>query len=147
MFSVSSFLVVFVAVPRAIGRRGPNIGWTNGRPGRLNRLGIVPLALGTAGWMWSLANHYESGETVPVSLVPETLIATGPYRFSRNPMYSSEGAMLAGWTLYFGSPRLLVRSAAFAGAVRYAVGREERTLQARFGDTWQEYASKVPRWL
>ena len=107
----------------------------------------MPLGLGAAGWAWSLANHYEAGGTVPASLLPERLIATGPYKFSRNPMYVSEGAMLFGWALYFGNLRLLARSAAFVGAVRYAVSREERTLEARFGDAWQEYTSDVPRWL
>ena len=146
-FSVAAFLVAFGAVPRAMGRRGPRLGWSGGRPGPLNRMGTVPLALGAAGWAWCLAHHYEPGGTVPVSLVPESLIGSGPYRISRNPMYLSEGAILLGWTLYYGSPKLLARTATFAAGVRYAVGREERTLQARFGDAWQEYAAKVPRWV
>lgn len=146
-FSVASFLVVFGVVPCVIGRRGRLFGWSEGRPGLINRLGIVPLALGVAGWAWCLANHYEPGGTVPASLVPESLIRTGPYKFSRNPMYLSEGSVLLGWTLYFGSPALLVRTSVLAAAMGYAVRREERTLQSRFGDSWQDYASKVPRWL
>jgi protein-S-isoprenylcysteine O-methyltransferase Ste14 len=145
--SVAAFLVVFGLVPRAIGRRGRRFGWSTGRPGFLNRLGAVPLTLGAAGWAWCIANHYEPSGTVPASLVPESLIVSGPYKHSRNPIYISEEALLVGWALYFGSPVLFTLCAAFPVAARYAVGREEQTLQTRFGDAWREYACKVPRWL
>lgn len=79
--------------------------------------------------------------------MPESRIARGPYRFSRNPMYVCEQAVLLGWTIYFGSPGLLVGMAALGAGMRYAVAREERTLEGRFGDSWRDYASKVPRWI
>ena len=110
-------------------------------------MGVVPLGLGAAGLLWCMVSHYRPGETVAVSLVPEDLIASGPYRFSRNPMYVSEQSILLGWVLYFGSPRLFGCAVALAGAMRYAVSREERTLRHRFGERWHAYAAKVPRWL
>ena len=145
--SVVSWLGIFLVIPWAIARRGRRIGWAAGRPALLNRLGVVPLGLGAAGLTWCLAAHYEPGETVALSLVPEKLIAAGPYRFSRNPMYVSEEATLVGWAIYFGSPSLLACSVALAAGMRYAVGREEKTLQDRFGDSWRDYAAQVPRWL
>jgi protein-S-isoprenylcysteine O-methyltransferase Ste14 len=62
-------------------------------------------------------------------------------------MYVSEQALLVGWTVYFGSPTLLGCAAALAAAMRYAVSREERTLQSRFAESWQDYAARAPRWL
>lgn len=82
-----------------------------------------------------------------MSLVPEHLIAKGPYRVSRNPMYVCEQAVLLGWATYFGSPGLLAVMSVLGAGMRYAVGREERTLEHRFGDAWREYSSKVPRWI
>lgn len=146
-FSVLSWLAMFVFAPWTIGCRGRNIGWRQGRPSVLNRAGIVPFGLGAAGLGWCLAVHYAPGEKVPVSLVPESLIAKGPYRVSRNPMYVCEQAVLLGWTIYFGSPALVAAMSALGAGMRYAVGREERTLAGRFGDSWREYASKVPRWI
>jgi protein-S-isoprenylcysteine O-methyltransferase Ste14 len=146
-FSVASWLAIFGIIPWAIGRRGRRVGWSTGRPAPLNRLGLVPLGLGAAGLTWCLAAHYAPGETVALSLIPENLISSGPYRFSRNPMYVSEEATLVGWTLYFGSPGLLGCTVALATAMRYAVSREERTLLAWFGESWQEFAATVPRWL
>lgn len=146
-FSVSSWLGIFGFAPWAIGRRGRNLGWRRGKPSLANRAGVVPFGLGAAGLGWCLAVHYEPGEQVPVSLVPDHLIARGPYRFSRNPMYVCEQTVLLGWTLYFGSPSLLAIMSGLGAGMRYAVGREERTLQARFGDSWRDYASQVPRWI
>jgi protein-S-isoprenylcysteine O-methyltransferase Ste14 len=62
-------------------------------------------------------------------------------------MYVCEQTIVLGWTIYYGSPRLLAGMAALGAGMRYAVGREERTLDSRFGDSWREYASEVPRWL
>ena len=108
---------------------------------------MIPLGLGAAGLGWCLAAHYDPGEKVAMSLVPENLIAKGPYRFSRNPMYVCEQTVLLGWTIYFGSPGVLAGQSVLGGAMRYAVAREERTLEGRFGDSWRDYASKVPRWV
>ena len=62
-------------------------------------------------------------------------------------MYVCEGSILLGWRVYFGSPTLLAILAAFVGGTNHAVRREERTLQAQFGDRWEVYASRVPRWV
>lgn len=84
---------------------------------------------------------------MPVSLVPERLIATGPYRFSRNPMYVCEQSILFGWILYFGSPGLGAGATVLGAAMRYAVHREERTMAERFGESWRDYAATVRRWI
>ena len=146
-FSVGSWLVLFALLPWALGRRGRKAGWRADEPGLLNRTGLLVLAFGAGGLGWCLASHYSPGETIPVSLVPENLIRSGPYRFSRNPMYVSEQLLLLGWAVYFGSPALLGGSGVLAGLMRYAVGREERTLRREFGASWEEYANRVPRWI
>jgi protein-S-isoprenylcysteine O-methyltransferase Ste14 len=147
-FVVSALFGIYGFVPWLIGRRGAKVGWRNGRPSALNRAGLIPLGLGAAGLAWNMAVRFAAGETtVPVSLVPENLISTGPHRFSRNPMYVCEQALLLGWTVYFGSPGLLFGASAHGAGMQYAVRREERTLEERFGDSWREYASRVPRWI
>ncbi|HEY1652326.1 MAG TPA: isoprenylcysteine carboxylmethyltransferase family protein [Acidimicrobiales bacterium] len=144
--SVAAWSAIFAGVPTALSRRGPRLGWRGGRPSRANRAAVVPLVLGSAGLLWCARSHYPQGEMVEVSLVPERLIASGPYRYSRNPMYVSEGAIWLGWTLYYGSPNVLAAGLALATAMRYAVGREERTLEHEFGRSWTRYAEAVPRW-
>ena len=62
-------------------------------------------------------------------------------------MYVCEQAVAVGWTVYFGSPGLLGAMSALGAAMRYAFSREEQTLESRFGDSWPEYTSRVPRWF
>ena len=145
--SFASAYAAHVGLPLTIASRGRRVGWGTGQPGLLNRLGLVPVGLGAAGLGWCIVLHYRPGETVAISLTPEFLIDTGPYRFSRNPMYVAEQAMWAGWSLFFGSPRLLGYGLGLAAALSYVVAREERTLQRCFGASWKQYADRVPRWL
>lgn len=77
----------------------------------------------------------------------ETLVTTGPYRFSRNPMY-------VGWTgLYLGLALLadtvwpLVLFPAVALLVHRQVRQEERALQRRFGRAYESYRERVRRYL
>jgi len=85
----------------------------------------------------------------PLALVPATrLVAEGPYRLSRNPMYVGVLALYLGlclltnlaWALLFGLLPL-------AALVLWIVPSEERYLERRFGDDYREYRRSVRRWL
>lgn len=76
------------------------------------------------------------------------LITDGPFRFSRNPIYTGNTLMLAGAGLAFSALWLLLAAAAAAIATHYlAVLREEAHLDAKFGEEWRAYAATTPRWL
>jgi len=78
---------------------------------------------------------------------PATLISTGPYATSRNPMY-------VGWTLLYIGVALISRNAwilaslpVVAGLVHRDVLREERTLKRAFGEGYVRYRKRVRRYL
>jgi protein-S-isoprenylcysteine O-methyltransferase Ste14 len=142
-------ITVHAGLPLVLSRRGRRFGWRQGRPGGPNVLGLIPISVGAAGLAWCYASHRANApeEAVRVSLVPEYLVANGPYRFSRNPMYMTEQMIWQGWAIFFGSPVVFLVSAVLFTGMRKAVRREERTLERRFGSAWHEYARSVPRWL
>jgi protein-S-isoprenylcysteine O-methyltransferase Ste14 len=77
-----------------------------------------------------------------------TLVTNGPFRFSRNPIYVGNTITLFAMALAFSN--LWYAAAAFAMAFlvdRLAIRREEIHLALRFGETWNAYASRTPRWL
>ena len=89
------------------------------------------------------------GRGTPVPLdPPRTLLARGPYRLTRNPMYLLYVAVAAAEALLFRSPALAAYAAAlFAVAHLYVTRIEEPRLLERFGADYAAYARRVPRWL
>jgi protein-S-isoprenylcysteine O-methyltransferase Ste14 len=76
------------------------------------------------------------------------LVATGPYRYVRNPMILAVAAMLAGQVLFFGSLALAAWCAVFVIVNHvYFLAVEEPGLERRFGEAYGEYQRRVPRWL
>ncbi len=76
------------------------------------------------------------------------LVTTGPYRFSRNPMYTSIMMILLGESLYTGSVNLLIYSFLIWGAFQlFIVKREEPRLLRDFGKEYEDYRSHTRRWL
>lgn len=76
------------------------------------------------------------------------LITGGPFAWTRNPIYAANTLLVSGAGLLFGIGWLVL--AAVLGAAltqKLAIEREERHLAARFGQDWQDYASRTPRWL
>ena len=77
-----------------------------------------------------------------------TIVANGPYRFTRNPIYI--GMFLGQTGLAIGLDNLWVLAALvpFYLVIRYGVvAREEAYLERKFGDVYLGYKSRVRRWL
>jgi protein-S-isoprenylcysteine O-methyltransferase Ste14 len=80
---------------------------------------------------------------------PTTLIATtGPYRWTRNPMYLAMTLMYAGLAIGFDGPIALALFPLILMAIQtQVIAPEERYLEAKFGDDYRRYKAKVRRWL
>jgi protein-S-isoprenylcysteine O-methyltransferase Ste14 len=78
----------------------------------------------------------------------EALVTDGPYRFTRNPMYigmagAYAGAAIAAGTLW----PLALLPIVLLVVDRAIIPREERHLAKRFGEEYERYRQRVPRWL
>lgn len=77
-----------------------------------------------------------------------TVVASGIYRRTRNPMYLGLAGVLLGFAAWWASvPALLAVAAFVAYITRFQIRPEERALQARFGDEYARYRERVRRWL
>lgn len=106
------------------------------------------LALGFLVRVWATFHFYTHGMRV-ISLEPQaTLITSGPYRLSRNPLYLGGNVFIFfGAALLLGSPTALVATAIHLPLMDRFIRREEDQLARRFGEPWQRYRKRVPRWL
>jgi protein-S-isoprenylcysteine O-methyltransferase Ste14 len=75
-------------------------------------------------------------------------VIAGPYRRIRNPLYAGILVALAGCALAMGSATFAIATLVMALAAHLVVVRgEEPRLASRFGDAYQAYRARVPRWL
>lgn len=94
---------------------------------------------------------FRRAKTTINPLAPETassLVTSGVFKFSRNPMYLGMLLVLLSWFLYLGS--LLNLSAVFLFFLfisHFQIQPEEQAMQTLFGDQYLEYSGKVRRWL
>jgi protein-S-isoprenylcysteine O-methyltransferase Ste14 len=112
-------------------------------------LGIVPLAIGVAIYVWCVADFATAGRGTPAPIdPPRELVRRGLYRVTRNPMYVGVLATLVGQTWLFASPALAVYTLCIAvGFHLFVLGYEEPTLHRLFGDAYDRYCASVPRWI
>jgi protein-S-isoprenylcysteine O-methyltransferase Ste14 len=110
--------------------------------------GALLLATGFSLRVWAALCFYQHRMKV-ISLEPQqALITSGPYRFSRNPLYLGGNVFIFfGASLVLGSPAALVITAAHLPLVDWFIRREERQLEARFGQAWMDYKNRVRRWI
>lgn len=85
----------------------------------------------------------------PEPWLPSTAIVTdGIYGFTRNPMYLAMTLVYVAMSLAVDSIVALLLLPLVLLAIRHAViGREERYLEAKFGDEYRHYKASVRRWL
>jgi protein-S-isoprenylcysteine O-methyltransferase Ste14 len=128
--------------------------WATGTPPleRLSSVGAAGLAvLGVAAALLAVqTTHFvRAGQGTPIPLdPPRKLIATGPYRLCRNPIYVFYTLVILTEAAVLRSAALVGYAAGFALLVHgYVVGIEEPTLRKRFGAAYERYCEAVPRWL
>ena len=89
-----------------------------------------------------------AGTNVNPTLPSTVLVATGPFLFSRNPLYVALTLMYVGLALLANALWVLVSMIPVLVVMHYGVvRREERYLEAKFGDAYREYRSRVRRYV
>jgi protein-S-isoprenylcysteine O-methyltransferase Ste14 len=111
-------------------------------------LGGIVFALAVVLFAWAVTTMMRGGSNVPTSMPSKTIVASGPYRFTRNPIYLGMIVSLIGLAIAFDSVWSLVALVVFFLVIRFGVvAREEAYLERKFGDVYRSYRAHVRRWL
>jgi protein-S-isoprenylcysteine O-methyltransferase Ste14 len=128
------------------------LGWSGlGRPpaiGPAQVAGMLVAAAGAALALWCILAFALVGRGTPAPFdPPRRLVAVGPYRAVRNPMYLGAALALAGAALFYRSYALLAYSAIFLLLTHlFVVSYEEPALRRAFGQEYEAYCRRVRRW-
>lgn len=110
--------------------------------------GLALLCSGAVLAVWSRRTMEGAGTNVNPSRPATTLVVTGPYGFSRNPMYVARTFLYLGLGLLVNALSVVAVAVPLMLVMHYGVIKpEERYLEAKFGDTYRQYRSRVRRWL
>ncbi len=119
-------------VPRSIGAPG----------------GASLVLVAVAVFLFSVRTFRAAGTPVPGNRPTTTIVRTGPYHFSRNPIYLAFSLLQLGISLWVNSIWLLITLIAALALMSFVViPREERYLNARFPSEYLPYKASVRRWL
>jgi protein-S-isoprenylcysteine O-methyltransferase Ste14 len=130
--------------PLALLRNGPRL-----ETGLFVYLAFPLWLVGAVILLWSFWNFLIQGRGTPAPIdPPKELVATGFYRYVRNPMYVGVLAIIIGHFLWFGYWNLLIYAViVFIAFHLFVVLYEEPTLKRNFGASYEDYLQKVPRWI
>jgi len=111
-------------------------------------LGAIVFALAVALFVWAIVTMTRAGSNVPTSMPTMSIVDTGPYRFTRNPIYLAMMLGLVGLAIGFDSLWSLIALVFFYIIIRYGVvAREEAYLERKFGDVYRSYRARARRWV
>ena len=111
-------------------------------------LGAMVFVLALALFAWAIITITRAGSSVPTNRPTTTIVDSGPFRFTRNPIYTGMFLGLIGLAIAFDNLWLLLMLVPFAVVIRYGVvAREEAYLERKFGDVYRRYRARVRRWL
>jgi protein-S-isoprenylcysteine O-methyltransferase Ste14 len=118
-------------------------------PSGLRWAGIAVLASGFVLIVWAEVTLLRiARSTGAFGDPPGTLVAQGPYRHVRNPIYIGAFGVLLGLSWWRSSPTLLVLALGFLPVIHLFVTRsEEPATRWRLGAQYDDYLRRVPRWL
>ena len=113
-------------------------------------IGIAMMILGVSIDITALGQFIKR-RTTPNPFTPEkanTIVVSGLYRFSRNPMYLGLFILLTGWALNLSNLASLACLALFGWLInQMQIIPEERILTEKFGEAYLNYQQQVRRWI
>ena len=114
---------------------------------------ILAITVGLVGGAFSLAGivSFRRAETTVNPMKPEaasSLVSSGIYRVTRNPMYVGLLFVLVAWAAFLSSAWALLGALAFFLYIgRFQITPEERVLAKLFVAEYSDYKTRVRRWL
>jgi protein-S-isoprenylcysteine O-methyltransferase Ste14 len=113
-------------------------------PGALSAAGAALIVLGLGFILWSAAQYLGRDTPIEPHHTPRTLIATGPYRLVRHPIYRGLLWATLGFAIFRGEMTGLIFPGLYALVLyRRFVLPEERALEEAFGDEYRAWARTV----
>lgn len=106
-------------------------------------------AAGGIGFI-SLVQFFKSKTSVDPTTPSKTtsLVTSGVYQFSRNPMYLSMLLLLLAWGIWLGNAFNVLLALGFVGYMnKFQIVPEEKTLGEMFGSTYKQYYTLTRRWF
>ena len=105
--------------------------------------GVAVAALGVVA--------FSKARTTVNPLKPDSassIVVSGVYRLTRNPMYLGFASVLVGWAIFLAAPAALLGPVIFIAFItRFQIVPEERVLNAKFGREFADYTTRARRWL
>jgi len=118
-------------------------------PGALRWAGLVLIAAGLVVVLEAFARFAWVGLGTPAPVAPtRILVASGFYRFVRNPMYVAVTALIFGQAVLFASWGVALYGVVIAAAFHsFVLLYEEPTLREAYGEAYAAYCAATPRWI
>lgn len=111
-------------------------------------LGWLAIGIGGTLFAWTMRTFMRHRTTVNPYVAASSLCTSGPFRYSRNPIYLGDWFILIGVSLLLGTFWPLVFAPLIWIMIRFGVIRhEEAHLEAKFGDAYRGYKARVRRWI
>ena len=117
--------------------------------GPWNWVGMIPIVFGIVLEVMGTVAFWKYGEGTPhPAAPPRWLVWEGPYAYTRNPLYLARFAILLGSSLLLGSIGVLLLLGGLVLSIQFVLlPREERRLASRHGRAYEEYSTRVGRWI
>jgi len=113
-----------------------------------NMVGIIVVFASMILIMWAILIFKKNETTLLHHDKPSVLVTSGPYRFSRNPIYLGLSLGTLGIAIFIGTIAVFFAPLAFALTINWAyIPQEEKKLEQIFGKTFTDYKNHVRRWL
>lgn len=114
----------------------------------LATMGVLLFVAGVAMMLAAAGLFRRLGTNAPPTQPTTLIVTTGPYRWTRNPMYLAMALIYAGLAIGFDGPIALTLLPLVLIIIQtQVIAREERYLEAKFGDEYRRYKVEVRRWL